>query len=112
MEGNGPPNGTARLLGTIVLADNPVAADATCARLMGFEPDRIEHVRDGSIFMGNSSPALIDQVGQVLTPPITPFHVVPEFQYLRVTSRASLALQRTVPQWRTTTSRSRRLQVG
>jgi uncharacterized protein (DUF362 family) len=36
MEGNGPLNGTARALGKIVLADDPVAADATCARLMGF----------------------------------------------------------------------------
>jgi uncharacterized protein (DUF362 family) len=35
MEGNGPLQGTARELGKIVLADDPVAADATCARLMG-----------------------------------------------------------------------------
>ena len=38
MEGNGPLNGTPRPLGKIVLADDPVAADATCARLMGFDP--------------------------------------------------------------------------
>ena len=35
MEGNGPLAGTARHLDRIVLADDPVAADATCARLMG-----------------------------------------------------------------------------
>jgi hypothetical protein len=35
MEGNGPLQGTARELGKVVLADDPVAADATCARLMG-----------------------------------------------------------------------------
>jgi uncharacterized protein (DUF362 family) len=39
MEGNGPLNGTPRPLGRIVLAHDPVAADATCARLMGLEPD-------------------------------------------------------------------------
>ncbi len=82
MEGNGPLNGTPRPLGKIVLADDPVAADATCARLMGFEPDRIVHIREGSRFLGNSSPALLDQVGETLTPPTTPFQVVPEFQYL------------------------------
>ena len=82
MEGNGPLNGTPRPLGKIVLADDPVAADATCARLMGFEPDRIVHIREGSRFLGNSSPALIDQVGEALTPPATPFQVVPEFQSL------------------------------
>ena len=82
MEGNGPLNGTPRPLGKIVLADDPVAADATCARLMGFEPDRIVHIREGSKFLGNSAPALIDQVGETVTPPTTPFQVVPEFQYL------------------------------
>ena len=82
MEGNGPLNGTPRPLGKIVLADDPVAADATCARLMGFEPDRIVHIHESSKFLGNSSPALLDQVGETLTPPRTPFRVVPEFQYL------------------------------
>lgn len=82
MEGNGPLNGTPRQLGKIVLADDPVAADATCARLMGFEPDRIVHIREGAEFLGNSAPALIDQAGETLTPPTTPFQVVPEFQYL------------------------------
>jgi uncharacterized protein (DUF362 family) len=82
MEGNGPFNGTARPLGKIVLADDPVAADATCARLMGFEPDRIAHIREGSKFLGNLSPALIDQAGEVPKPPTIPFQVVPEFRHL------------------------------
>jgi uncharacterized protein (DUF362 family) len=51
MEGNGPLNGTPRLLRKIVLADDPVAADATCARLMGFEPTRIVHIREGQGFL-------------------------------------------------------------
>ena len=66
MEGNGPLNGTPRALGKIVLADDPVAADATCARLMGFHPDRIVHIREGSRFLGNASQPLIDQVGEIL----------------------------------------------
>ena len=82
MEGNGPLNGAARSLGKIVLADDPVAADATCARLMGFEPDRIVHIREGAKFLGNVSPSLIDQVGEAVTPPATPFDVVPEFRHL------------------------------
>jgi len=83
MEGNGPLNGTDRPLGKIVLADDPVAADASCTRLMGFEPDRVVHLREGSRFVGNASPELIDQVGEILMPPRTPFHVVPEFRYLQ-----------------------------
>ena len=82
MEGNGPLNGTPRPLGKIVLADDPVAADATCARLMGFHPDRIVHIREGSRFLGNASPALIDQVGEIVNPPTKPFQVVPEFRHL------------------------------
>ena len=82
MEGNGPLNGTPRALGKIVLADDPVAADATCARLMGFHPDRIIHIREGSRFLGNASTALIDQVGEIVNPPTKPFQVVPEFRHL------------------------------
>ncbi len=79
MEGNGPLNGIVRPLGKIVLADDPVAADTTCARLMGFEPRRIVHIREGARFLGNTDPGDIDEVGETVTPPATPFRVVPEF---------------------------------
>jgi len=82
MEGNGPLNGSARPLGKIVLADDPVAADSTCARLMRFHPERVSHIREGSRFLGNASPAFIDQVGETVQPPTTPFHLVPEFRHL------------------------------
>ncbi len=82
MEGNGPLNGTPWQLGKIVLSNDPVAADATCARLMGFEPNRIAHIREASRFLGNSSTALIDQVGETLMAPDVPFQVVPDWEYL------------------------------
>ena len=44
MEANGALKGSPHPLGKIVLADDPVAADATCARLMGFEPGKIVHI--------------------------------------------------------------------
>jgi uncharacterized protein (DUF362 family) len=83
MEGNGPLNGTPRPLGRIVLADDPVAADATCARLMGLEPDGVVHIREASKFLGNSSSTLIDFVGEAVPSPEAPFHVVPEFEFMR-----------------------------
>jgi len=83
MEGDGPLNGSPRPLRTLVLADDPVAADATCARLMGFEPDCIPHIHEASRFLGNSSPALIDQAGEVVRRPDVPFQVVPEFEHIR-----------------------------
>ena len=85
MEGNGPLNGTARRLDRIVLADDPVAADATCARLMGLVPERIAHIHEAAKFLGNSSTAAIEQLGEPINVPAEPFEVVQEFQYLRMT---------------------------
>jgi len=83
MEGNGPLNGSPRPLGCVILADDPVAADATCARLMGFAPDRVAHIHEAATFLGNSAPMLIDQAGEILSPANVPFTVVPEFEFLR-----------------------------
>jgi len=90
MEGNGPLNGTSRILGKIVFADDPVAADATSARLMGFHPERVSHIREGSRFLGNASPAFIDQVGETVNAPATPFQVVPEFRCLHASALTNL----------------------
>jgi uncharacterized protein (DUF362 family) len=83
MEGNGPLNGSPRWLGCVVLADDPVAADATCARLMGLEPDGVAHIHEAAKFLGNSSPDLVEQMGEVARQPEAPFRVVPEFRFLR-----------------------------
>jgi uncharacterized protein (DUF362 family) len=85
MEGNGPLNGEPRLLNRIVLADDPVAADATCARLMGLDPAGIPHVRAGAGFLGNAFVERIDQAGEPVRAPAKPFEVVAEFEYLRLT---------------------------
>ncbi|MEP7028758.1 MAG: DUF362 domain-containing protein, partial [Candidatus Eisenbacteria bacterium] len=45
MEGNGPQGGDRREEGVIIAGANPVAVDAVCARLMGFDPQRIALVR-------------------------------------------------------------------
>src|SRR6266699_1455142 len=46
MEGNGPLAGSSRWLDRIVLSDDPVAADATCARMMGLVPERVPHIAE------------------------------------------------------------------
>src|SRR5207249_9907759 len=65
---------------------DPVAADATCARLMGLDPEKITHIRAASQFLGNSLIAQIDQLGEPVRTPMTPFELVPEFDYLRETN--------------------------
>jgi uncharacterized protein (DUF362 family) len=82
MEGNGPLQGTARDLGKIVLADDPVAADATCARLMGFDPLRVQHLTDAGRFLGNLKTERITMLGERPEPVARPFSVLPEFHYL------------------------------
>jgi uncharacterized protein (DUF362 family) len=83
MEGNGPLAGTSRPLHSIVLSDDAVAADATCARLMGFKPEGLPYISEAVKFLGNASTKLIDQLAGQITVPDTPFKVVPEFEHLR-----------------------------
>jgi uncharacterized protein (DUF362 family) len=82
MEGNGPLQGDPRDFGKLVLADDPVAADATCARLMGFNPVRVEHIRIAGDFLGNLDARAIEMVGDRTPLPSRPFAVLPAFSYL------------------------------
>ena len=82
MEGNGPLQGTARELHRIVLADDPVAADATCARLMGLNPRRVKHIAVAETFLGNLSPDRITLLAEPVFGPGRPFSVLPEFRHL------------------------------
>ena len=45
LEGNGPKAGTPREAGVVLASADPVAIDAVAARLMGFDPNRIDHLR-------------------------------------------------------------------
>jgi len=45
MEGNGPIDGTPISMNLIIAGTDPVATDATAARIMGFNPYKITHIR-------------------------------------------------------------------
>jgi uncharacterized protein (DUF362 family) len=53
MQGDGPLNGNELRLNTIVLSDDPVAADAACARALGCDPAKVAYLREASSFLGN-----------------------------------------------------------
>lgn len=91
MEGNGPLAGASRRLDRIVLSDDPVAADATCARLMGLIPERIPHIAETAKFLGNAAPERIDQLALQVHPPTVPCQMVREFEHLRVKAGSSWA---------------------
>jgi uncharacterized protein (DUF362 family) len=82
MEGDGPLLGPERQLNRIVLSDDPVAADATCSRLMGFAPERIRHIAEGARFLGNLAIDRILISAESVPASIRPFSVPPGFQHL------------------------------
>jgi uncharacterized protein (DUF362 family) len=94
MEGNGPLAGTARRLDRIILSGDPVAADATCARLMGLLPERVPHIAETAKFLGNSSTDRIDQLAIQVASPAASFRTVPEFEHLFAKAGSSRAALR------------------
>jgi uncharacterized protein (DUF362 family) len=53
MEGDGPLNGTAKNLQTVLLADDPVSADSILAEMLGFRSAQIRYLYEGGRFLGN-----------------------------------------------------------
>jgi uncharacterized protein (DUF362 family) len=81
MEGNGPLHGPSRHLGCLIFADDPIAADATCCRLMGINPERVRHLMMASA-LGNIDPERIEQRGERIHSVRQSFQILYEFQYL------------------------------
>ena len=82
MEGNGPIQGSALPAGVLILGDDPVAVDATCARVMGLAPERIDHLAKAGALLGHIQPHKIRQLGASVASVRTPFAVLPAFQKL------------------------------
>jgi uncharacterized protein (DUF362 family) len=82
MEGNGPLHGPMRRLGCLVFADDPVAADATCCRLMGIDPTRVRHIQMASP-LGNLDTHQIEQRGEPVGSVAQQFELMPQFARLR-----------------------------
>lgn len=83
MEGNGPTQGQPRECGVLVMGDDPVAVDATCARVMGLVPERIDYLRRAAILLGHIDQDKIEQIGESVARVRQPFAVVPEFRHLK-----------------------------
>lgn len=83
MEGNGPIQGTLKRCGTVICGDDPVAVDATCARVMGLRPDKIKHISRAATLLGHMQAEKIQQIGDTIDQTCNPFAVLEAFQYLR-----------------------------
>jgi uncharacterized protein (DUF362 family) len=82
MEGNGPIQGTPKPSGVLIMGDDPVAVDATCARVMGLVPERIDYLAQAGALLGHLQPDKIRQLGESVASVTTPFAVLPTFQKL------------------------------
>jgi len=64
MEGDGPIMGTPVRAGALVLGRNLAAVDATCARMMGINPHRVEYLKAADNRLGPVGDSRIIQRGE------------------------------------------------
>ena len=78
MDGDGPLHGNAKPAGVLVMGADPVAVDATCARVMGIPPERIPTlVYAAAKRVGRLAEAEIPQLGEPIAAVATPFEMPP-----------------------------------
>jgi uncharacterized protein (DUF362 family) len=83
MEGNGPIQGVPKTCGVLVLGDDPVAVDATCTRIMGLVPERVDYLAHAATLLGHIQEKKISQIGESISSVRNPFEVLDSFQRLR-----------------------------
>ena len=83
MEGNGPIQGTPKQAGVLVAGSDVVAVDATCCRIMGIDPKKIEYLTlaRGAENLGESS---FHQTGEPLSAVRNDFRLIDEWRQIRV----------------------------
>ncbi len=93
MEGDGPLNGTAKAMGVLVMGDDAVAVDATCCRLMQFDPERVGYlVLAQRKKLGHLAAAQIEQLGETIEQRAQPFDTVPHFRALSLKATDAAAV--------------------
>ncbi len=78
MEGDGPIMGDPVSPGVLVMGSNLPAVDATCCRIMGINPERIDYLRVADQWLGPVSESLIAQHGETWKSVQHPFALLPE----------------------------------
>ncbi|MEY3210987.1 MAG: hypothetical protein RIT28_1468 [Pseudomonadota bacterium] len=81
MEGDGPLKGEAVPMGCIVLGDQCPAVDATCARLMGLNPERIRYLNAAMWAGGTVSARRIELLGETVE--ARAFKLLPHLEHFR-----------------------------
>jgi uncharacterized protein (DUF362 family) len=88
MEGDGPIMGTPVQSGVLVMGRNLPAVDATCARIMGVNPEKIHYLKQASASLGPIAASAIKQVGETIAQVAKPYALldkIPAHRGLRLT---------------------------
>lgn len=92
MEGDGPIMGSPKQMGLLVMGTRPIAVDATCARLMGLEPQRVSYLQLAEGRLGSISERRIVERGERWKHVASPFRLIdePHIRSLQIGSPAVL----------------------
>ena len=93
MEGDGPIMGSPKKLGLIVVGTNLAAVDATCARIIGLDPARVNYLQLSADRIGPIAEGRIAQRGEDWRQVASPFVLLdrPELQRLRLPAGARVS---------------------
>lgn len=83
MEGNGPIQGSPKHAGVLVAGRHLPSVDATCCRIMGIDPLKIDYLRL-SMAADDLAEHRIKQAGEAIAAVRTDFHLLPDFQSIRL----------------------------
>ncbi len=84
MEGNGPIQGTPKKAGVMVMGSNLPAVDATCCRIMGIDPTKVDYLQMAADRYGVVEESRIEQRGEKVAPLRTDFQLIKEYSHLRL----------------------------
>jgi uncharacterized protein (DUF362 family) len=84
MEGDGPIMGAPRALGFLAMSADLVAADATCARVIGLDPAKIGYLAEAGRFLGNADAARLEQRGESPSRFATRVEIIEAFHGIRL----------------------------
>jgi uncharacterized protein (DUF362 family) len=83
MEGDGPIMGRPRPLGFVAMGSDLVAVDATCARIIGLNPEKLSYLEPASRFLGVIDDRRIEHRGESPSRYATQFELLPTLEHLR-----------------------------
>ena len=84
MEGDGPIMGREHPVGLIAMGTDLPAVDATCARVVGIDPEKLIYLDAAGHFLGNIEPRRIDQRGEDPARFRTDFALIDRMQHIRL----------------------------